>query len=66
MRSGQVYALTDKDGSTRVKRVDIVPSEGCALRSGAPEHPADIRFGIDGEAVRIEGLVVWSGHTWKR
>lgn len=66
VRSGQVYALTDKDGSTRVKRVDIVPGEGYVLRSDAPEHPADIRFGIDGKAVRIEGLVVWSGHVWER
>jgi phage repressor protein C with HTH and peptisase S24 domain len=65
VRSGHVYALSDIDGSTRVKRVDLVPNQGYVLRSDAPDHPAELRFGIDGKAVRIEGQVVWSGHTWR-
>lgn len=66
VRPGNVYALTDKDGSTRVKRVDIVPNEGYILRSDAPDFPAELRIGLDAKAVRIEGQVVWSGHVWER
>lgn len=66
VRPGNVYALTDKDGSTRVKRVDIVPNEGYILRSDAPDFPAELRVGLDAKAVRIEGQVVWSGHVWER
>lgn len=66
VRPGHVYALTDTDGSTRVKRVDIVPGHGYILRSDAPDFAAEPRFGLDAKALRIEGQVVWSGHVWER
>jgi phage repressor protein C with HTH and peptisase S24 domain len=66
VRTGNVYAFTDTDGSTRVKRVDIVPGEGFVLRSDAPEYPVELRLGLDAKALRIEGQVVWSGHVWER
>lgn len=66
VRSGQVYALTDTDGSTRVKRIDIVPDHGYILRSDAPDFSAETRFGLDTKRMQIEGQVVWSGHVWER
>lgn len=66
VRPGHVYAFTDADGSTRVKRLDIVPDHGYILRSDAPDFPAETRFGLDAKALRIEGQVVWSGHVWER
>lgn len=66
VRSGAVYAFTDLDGTTRVKRVDTVPKSGFILRSDAPDHPAEVRFGADAELIEIHGQVVWSGHVWER
>lgn len=63
--SGQIYALTDSDGSTRVKRVDLLPGQGFILRSDNPEHSAEPRLGGDANRVTIHGQVVWSGHIWK-
>ncbi|WP_176518680.1 S24 family peptidase [Rhodobacter maris] len=63
VRSGQVYALTDIDGSTRVKRVDVLPT-GLILRSDAPSYPTEFRPCDDANRVNIIGQVVWSGHTW--
>lgn len=62
-RSGLVYALTDIDGSTRVKRIDLV-KDGYILRSDAPDYPVEARFGSDAKLLSIAGLVVWSGHSW--
>lgn len=63
VRSGNVYALTDTDGSTRVKRIDLLP-EGLILRSDAPQYPTEFRAPGDANRVQIIGQVVWSGHTW--
>ncbi|NCQ25776.1 MAG: helix-turn-helix transcriptional regulator [Roseovarius sp.] len=65
VRTGQVYALTDLDGSTRVKRLDRLPT-GLILRSDAPTHPAEFRPIPDAARVAIIGQVVWSGHTWRQ
>lgn len=62
-KSGQVYALTDIDGSTRVKRIDLV-KDGYILRSDAPDYPVEARYRLDMDRTQIEGLVVWSGHNW--
>jgi phage repressor protein C with HTH and peptisase S24 domain len=66
IRSGRVYAVTDLDGATRVKRLDLVPGSGLILRSDAPDFPAEARFGADAERVEVHGQVVWSGHAWKK
>ena len=63
VRNGHVYALTDTDGSTRVKRIDLLPN-GLILRSDAPSYPAEFRPCDDANRLRIIGQVVWSGHTW--
>lgn len=64
VRSGHVYAFTDIDGSTRVKRLDAVPDQGYILRSDNPKFPTETRLGPDANRVHILGQVVWSGHTW--
>jgi phage repressor protein C with HTH and peptisase S24 domain len=64
VRSGHVYAFTDIDGSTRVKRLDLLPDQGYILRSDNPKFPTETRLGPDANRVNILGQVVWSGHTW--
>lgn len=64
-RSGQVYAFTDIDGSTRVKRIDVLPGQGYILRSDNAEYRTEARLGDEANRVQIVGLVVWSGHTWE-
>lgn len=63
VRNGHVYALTDTDGSTRVKRIDLLPT-GLILRSDAPSYPTEFRPRDDADRVQVIGQVVWSGHTW--
>lgn len=65
VRTGQVYALTDLDGSTRVKRIDMLPGTGLILRSDNPQFPAEPRLGEDANRIDILGKVVWWGHTVK-
>ncbi|ETD85719.1 S24 family peptidase [Rhodobacter capsulatus] len=63
VRNGYVYALTDTDGSTRVKRIEML-ANGLILRSDAPSYPTEFRPCDDANRVNIIGQVVWSGHTW--
>lgn len=63
VRNGHVYALTDIDGLTRVKRIDVLPT-GVILRSDAPSYPAEFRSADDANQLKIIGRVVWSGHSW--
>lgn len=63
VRNGNVYALTDTDGSTRVKRIDLLPN-GLILRSDAPSYPTEFRPCDDANRLQIIGQVVWSGHSW--
>lgn len=64
LRSGQVYAVTDIDDRTLVKRVDTLGGEGLLLRSDNPDFAPLIRLGDDANRVTIHGRVVWSGHVW--
>ncbi len=64
-RPGCIYALTDFDGSTRVKRIDLLPETGLILRSDNPQYPVEPRLNHDAERVEVIGQVVWSGHTHK-
>ena len=64
VRNGNVYALTDTDGSTRVKRIDVLPN-GLILRSDAPLYPTEFRPCDDANRLHIIGQVVWSGHSWE-
>ena len=64
VRNGHVYALTDTDGSTRVKRIDLLP-EGLILRSDAPSYQSEFRRSDDADRIQIIGQVVWSGHAWR-
>ncbi len=64
VRNGHVYALTDIDGATRVKRIDLLP-EGLILRSDAPSYQSEFRRSDDADRIQIIGQVVWSGHAWR-
>ncbi len=64
-RSGDVYAVTDIDAQTLVKRVDSLGSEGLLLRSDNPDFAPLIRLGDDASRVVIHGRVMWSGHVWR-
>lgn len=64
VRSGQIYAVTDIDDRTLVKRVDTLGGEGLLLRSDNPDFAPLIRLGDDANSVTIHGRVVWSGHVW--
>ncbi|RUS64910.1 helix-turn-helix transcriptional regulator [Pseudorhodobacter sp. E13] len=64
IRSGQIYAVTDIDARTLVKRVDTLGGEGLLLRSDNPEFAPIIRLGDEANNVTIHGRVVWSGHVW--
>lgn len=64
VRNGHVYALTDVDGSTRVKRVEVL-SDGLILRSDDPSCATEFRRPDEASRVLIIGQVVWSGHVWK-
>lgn len=64
IRSGQIYAVTDIDAQTLVKRIDTLGGEGLLLRSDNPDFAPIIRLGDDANRVTIHGRVVWSGHVW--
>lgn len=64
VRSGQIYAVTDIDAQTLVKRVDTLDGEGLLLRSDNPDYAPLIRLGQDANRVTIHGRVIWSGHVW--
>jgi phage repressor protein C with HTH and peptisase S24 domain len=64
IRSGHVYAVTDIDAQTLVKRIDTLDGEGLLLRSDNPDYPPLARLGEDANRVIIHGRVVWSGHVW--
>jgi phage repressor protein C with HTH and peptisase S24 domain len=65
IRSGNVYALTDIDAQTLVKRIETVPDHGIILRSDNSDFAPLHRFGVDANSVVIHGQVIWSGHTWR-
>jgi phage repressor protein C with HTH and peptisase S24 domain len=64
VRSGQIYAVTDIDSQTLVKRIDTLGGEGLLLRSDNPDFAPMARLGDDANGVTIHGRVVWSGHVW--
>lgn len=64
IRSGHVYAFTDIDAQTLVKRIDTLDGEGLLLRSDNPDFPPLARLGEDANRVIVHGRVVWSGHVW--
>lgn len=61
----KIYALTDIDGTTLVKRLEILPDQSVLLKSDNPEWPTQIRKGQDANRLNIIGEIVWSGHSWK-
>jgi phage repressor protein C with HTH and peptisase S24 domain len=65
IRSGNVYAMTDIDAQTLVKRIETVPDHGIILRSDNSDFAPLHRFGVDANSVVIHGQVIWSGHTWR-
>jgi phage repressor protein C with HTH and peptisase S24 domain len=56
-----IYALSDIDGQTRVKRIQTL-DEGYLLQSDNPNYEVEVRFGDDANRVKIIGRVVWSSH----
>ncbi|WP_126976490.1 S24 family peptidase [Frigidibacter oleivorans] len=65
IRTGHVYAFNDVDGSTRVKRLEVVDKSGVALRSDNPEYKLEYRMGYEANRLSVIGQVVWSGHVWR-
>lgn len=65
LRTGRIYALTDIDGATRVKRIEILQGQGFLLRSDNLAYPVEARLNDDSNRINIIGQVVWSGHTHK-
>ena len=64
IRNRRVYALIDRDGEARVKRLDLIPEQLVILTSDNPAHPAETRQGDDMNRLRILGEIVWSAHAW--
>ncbi|EAQ27484.1 S24 family peptidase [Roseovarius sp. 217] len=64
IRNRHVYALVDVDGSSRVKRVELVENEMIILSSDNPNYPTETRRGPDMNRIRILGEIVWSSHAW--
>ncbi|WP_417726207.1 S24 family peptidase [Roseovarius sp.] len=64
IRNRHVYALVDIDGSSRVKRVELVDNEMIILSSDNPDYPTEMRRGPDMNRIRILGEIVWSSHAW--
>ncbi|MAN99777.1 S24 family peptidase [uncultured Roseovarius sp.] len=64
IRNRHVYALVDIDGSSRVKRVELVDNEMIILSSDNPDYPTETRRGPDMNRIRILGEIVWSSHAW--
>lgn len=62
--AGQVFALVDIDGMTRVKRLDLIDQATLALRSDNPDYQVELRRGQEMNRIKILGQVVWSGHAW--
>ncbi|MEZ5752839.1 MAG: S24 family peptidase [Paracoccaceae bacterium] len=64
--NGKVFAVTDLDGSVRVKRL-FQPKPGMMVLQSdnrGDDYPPEIRTGAELNRLRIEGQVVWSGHKW--
>lgn len=62
--NGKPFIFTDADGETRLKRLHRLGRQTLALVSDNPNHPPELRNGIDAERIKVLGQIVWSGHNW--
>lgn len=62
--SGQPFIFTDIDGETRLKRLHRLGKRTLAIVSDNPDHPPELRDGLDAERIKVLGQIVWSGHSW--
>jgi len=62
--NGAPFIFVDADGETRLKRLHRLGRNTVALVSDNPDHPPELRNGVDAERLKILGRVVWSGHNW--
>jgi phage repressor protein C with HTH and peptisase S24 domain len=62
--NGRPFIFVDADGETRLKRLHRLGRTALALVSDNPDHPPEIRDGIDAERIKVLGQIVWSGHNW--
>ena len=62
--NGAPFIFVDADGETRLKRLHRLGRNTVALMSDNPDHPPELRNGVDAERLKILGRVVWSGHNW--
>ncbi|MCB1395949.1 MAG: helix-turn-helix transcriptional regulator [Rhodobacteraceae bacterium] len=62
--NGAPFIFIDADGETRLKRLHRLGGRTLALVSDNPDHPPELRDGIDAERIKILGQIVWSGHSW--
>jgi len=63
--NGAPFIFVDADGETRLKRLHRLGRNTVALVSDNPDHPPELRNGVDAERVKVLGRVVWSGHNWE-
>jgi len=64
IENGHLYLFNDADGETRIKRLHRLGARTVALVSDNPDHPPELRSGVDAERIKVLGQVIWSGHNW--
>lgn len=62
--SGQVYALNDVDGETRVKRLVRPDPDTLILQSDNSAYSPELRRGIDLNRLKVLGRIEWSARSW--
>ena len=65
IHNGRIYAFNDIDGTSRIKRLDVILGAAITIRSDADPMHVEQRTGEDMNVVSdgIIGEVVWSAHT---
>lgn len=62
-RNGKIYAFVEGD-ELRIKRLQIDNGKSIALISDNRDFPVEVRTGIDMNAMRPLGEVVWTAYNW--
>ncbi|PCH67059.1 MAG: hypothetical protein COC12_12055 [Rhodobacteraceae bacterium] len=65
IRNGRIYAFNDIDGTSRIKRLDVIRGAAITIRSDANPLLVEQRLGEEMNVVSggIIGEVVWAAHT---
>ncbi|MFT5614569.1 MAG: phage repressor protein C with HTH and peptisase S24 domain [Granulosicoccus sp.] len=65
IRNGRIYAFNDVDGTSRIKRLDVIKDTAITIRSDADPLHVEQRLGEEMNNVSdgIMGEVVWAAHS---